>query len=181
MKKAGALVVVLSPPEVQLNGFTSLLNIDMKHDLPKYLESTVKNRDAVKITSIADAVVFNDSDSLLRIPYGQAIFKDILADPMSDTELEILKDDLEKSGRSFFNDGLETYQLDAILSINNYHAGFAAVAKYPALTVPMGFRDSGEPVNLTFISQPFCEDQLYPLGMAFESLTVARKAPPGYP
>ena len=75
---------------------------------------------------------------------------------------------------------MDTYQLDAILSINNYHAGYAAVAKYPCLTVPMGYKKSGEPISLTFIAKPFEEQKLLQLGYAFEKLTRVRKLPENY-
>mgnify|MGYP001953159742 CR=1 FL=1 len=45
---------------------------------------------------------------------------------------------------------MDTHNLDGFLSINNYHAAFAAVAEYPALTVPMGYTEEGEPKGLTF-------------------------------
>ena len=38
---------------------------------------------------------------------------------------------------------------------------YAAVAKYPALTVPMGYKTSGEPIGLTFIGKPFTEALTY--------------------
>ena len=47
---------------------------------------------------------------------------------------------------------MKSNQLNGILSINNYHAGFAAVAEYPAVTVPMGYSDNGAPKGLTFIA-----------------------------
>lgn len=89
------------------------------------------------------------------------------------------KKDLKASGRAFFNI-MEEEQLDAVLSINNYHAGYAAVAEYPALTVPMGYKTDGEPESLTFIGKPFSEAHLLRIGKAFEALTKARKIPEGY-
>ncbi len=181
LEGAGAFIKVFSPSEIKLDGFITILNIDMKHDLPKYLDANVKNTEGVKITSIADAVAFNEADSLLRIPYGQALFRGILADSTTVDELAVIKARLQEEGRKFFDTVLDAYQLDAILSVNNVHAGYAAVAKYPALTVPSGYRPGGEPVNLTFISKPFCEDRLLALGKAFESLTRARRIPVLYP
>ena len=70
--------------------------------------------------------------------------------------------------------------LDAILSINNYHSGIAAVAKHPTLTVPMGYKKSGEPISLTFIGKPFKEADLLRLGAAYEAEFKNRKAPRGY-
>jgi amidase len=176
----GAKIVAFTPPEVQMNGFLSILNIDMRNDLPAYLKAHVKNKDAVKITSIADAVEFNAADSLVRIPYGQALFEGIVADSTTAEGLREIKTRLEKNGRLFFDAALDKYKLDAVLSINNYHAGFAAVAKYPALTVPMGYKESGEPISLTFIGKQFSEAELLRMGAAFEKATKVRKIPKGY-
>jgi amidase len=44
----------------------------------------------------------------------------------------------------------------------------------------MGYKDSGEPVSLTFIGPPFSERKLLELGYAFEQLTKARKIPENY-
>jgi amidase len=54
------------------------------------------------------------------------------------------------------------------------------VAKYPALTVPMGYKKTGEPVSLTFISKQFQEPGLLKLGHAFETATKIRKTPEAY-
>ena len=61
---------------------------------------------------------------------------------MSDTatkkEFKEIKNILKANGRAYFEQMMKAHQLDGVLSINNYHAGYAAVAEYPALTVPMG-------------------------------------------
>ncbi len=180
LKNAGAEIVEFTPPEVQMNGFLSILNIDMKNDLPDYIDSQVQDKDAVKITSIADAVAFNKQDSLVRIPYGQALFEGILADSTTAEGLAVIKNTLEENGRLYFNDAMKKHDLNAILSINNYHAGYAAVAKYPALTIPMGYKATGEPISLTFIGKQFSEGSLLRMGKSFEDLTKVRKLPEGY-
>lgn len=179
LKAKGAEIVEFTPPEVEMNGFLSILNIDMKNDLPVYLK-THSNSEKVKIRSIADAVAFNNSDSLTRIPYGQALFKGILADSTTTEGLQEIKATLEKKGRTFFDTAMDEYKLDAILSINNYHAGYAAVAKYPALTVPMGYKTTGEPISLTFIGKQFKETDLLRLGAAYEKVFPNRKMPKNY-
>lgn len=180
MRSLGAKIIEFTPPEVKLEGFLSILNIDMRNDLSEYLKMQVRDKDAVKITSVADAVAFNLEDSLIRIPYGQARFDGILADSTSVNGLEKIKSDLEKNGRTFFDSVMDKHDLDAILSINNYHAGYAAVAKYPALTVPMGYKESGEPISLTFIGKQFSEAELLRMGAAFEKATKARVLPKYY-
>ncbi len=179
LRDAGATIIEFTPPEIQMKGFLSILNVDMKHDLPVYLKSHA-DPEKVAIGSIADAVDFNNADSLTRIPYGQALFKGILKDNTTTEELDAIKAQLEKNGRSFFDEAMDAYKLNAILSINNFHAGYAAVAKYPALTVPMGYKNTGEPISLTFIGKQFQEAQLLRLGAAFEQEFPRRKIPVGY-
>ncbi len=179
LRQLGVEIIEFTPPEVKMEGFLSILNIDMRNDLPKYIKDHT-DPEKVKITSVADVVDFNVSDSLIRIPYGQARFEGILKDSTSAEELEKIKLDLEKKGRYFFDAAMDTHKLDAVLSVNNYHASYAAVAKYPALTVPMGYKPSGEPIGLTFIGKPYSEAGLLRMGRAFEKAFKARKVPKGY-
>lgn len=179
MRSLGAEVIEFTPPEITMDGFRSILSIDMRNDLPRYLETYTKAK-KVKIRTIEDAVMYNSEDSLVRIPYGQALFHGILADTTTVSDLEQIKHNLEQNGRSYFDTAMDAHNLDAVLSINNYHAAYAAVAKYPALTIPMGYKKSGEPINLTFIGKSFKEAELLRLGAAYEKAFKQRKMPVGY-
>ena len=177
IKEAGATIVEVNPPRVGLPGFLTLLNIDMKYDLPHYLKSDADKN--VTVTSVKDVIDFNVKDSILRAPYGQQLFEGIVKDTTSKKQLESIKVTLKENGRSYFN-ALKEENLDAILSINNYHSAYSAVAEYPNLTVPMGYKESGEPVSLTFVGLPKTEGKLLILGYAFEQLTKVRKLPENY-
>ena len=179
LRKAGAQIVEFEAENIPLEGFTTLLNLDMREDLPAYINAEVKDKDAVQVESVEDVVDFNKQDSLVRIPYGQTRFDGILADSTTTEQFEAIKKNLKESGSGFFKI-MEEKNLDAVLSINNYHAGYAAVAEYPALTIPMGYKADGEPENLTFIGKPFSEAHLLRIGKAFEELTMARKIPESY-
>ena len=177
MKKVGVELVEITPPEISFNGFITLLNIDMKYDLPKYLRTNADK--AVTVKSVNDVVVFNQQDSLLRAPYGQQLFNGIVKDETTLEELEVIKANLRAEGEKYLQ-ALEDEGLDAILSINNYHSGIAAVSFHPTLTVPMGYKTTGEPISLTFVGKPFDERNLLELGYAFEQLTKVRKMPENY-
>ncbi|MEQ6124251.1 amidase family protein [Pseudotenacibaculum sp. MALMAid0570] len=177
IKEAGAEIVEITPPQVGLPGFLTLLNIDMKHDLPEYLKNHTDPN--VTVRSVKDVVDFNLKDSILRAPYGQQLFDGIVADTTTVEQLQEIKKTLMKNARQYF-EALDTENLDAILSINNYHSAFSAVAEYPNITVPMGYKKSGEPMNMTFIVKDKEESRLYVLGNAFEQLTKHRKLPKNY-
>jgi len=177
IRKTGAEIIEINPPEISFDGFITLLNIDMKYDLPKYLSTNADK--SVSVKSVKDVVDFNLKDSLIRSPYGQQLFEGILKDSTTIVELEVIKYKLASEGKKYLQ-ALVTENLDAILSINNYHSGIAAVAKYPTLTIPMGYKKSGEPINLTFIGLPKTEGKLLTVGYAFEQLTKVRKMPKNY-
>lgn len=178
IKSQGAEVVEFTGAEIPLDDFTTLLDADMKKDLPAYFSSSAG--EDIRFKGVEEIIKFNIEDSAKRAPYGQQIFEGIAADSTSGKELEQIKKQLQENGRKFFDLPMKQYDLDVVLSVNNYHAAFAAVAKYPALTVPMGYEKSGEPKNLTFIAKPFEEDKLLEIGYAFEKEYKTRKAPKNY-
>ncbi|MEL6484012.1 MAG: amidase family protein, partial [Bacteroidota bacterium] len=177
LRSAGVQIVIFEGSTNRLEGFRTLLNVDMKNDLPKYFMAQSKDSMELDLATVEDFVRFNKMDSLVRMPYGQRLFEGILSDTTSQESLQELKKNLQTSGRQFFDEAMREHDLDGILSINNYHAGYAAVAKYPALTLPMGFRPSGEPVNLTCIAKQFQEEKLYGMGLGIESILNARRPP----
>lgn len=177
MKKDGAEIIEINPPQIGLPGFLTLLNIDMKQDLPGYLSNYADQN--VKVRSVKDVIDFNVQDTLLRAPYGQQLFEGIVADTTTVEQLEEIKKTLMSNARNYF-DALDKENLDAILSINNYHSAYSAVAEYPNITVPMGYKSTGEPISMTFICRPKEESRLLVLGKAFETLTKHRKVPENY-
>lgn len=174
----GGVAIEYDAPQVSLEGFLSLLNGDMIRDMEKYLASYVGS--SVSHRTMADLLAHNLSDSTIRIPYGQGRFEGILADTITDEGLANLRDRLNQSGRSYFDLPMAEHQLDFVLSANNWSAGLAAVAKYPCLTVPMGYKPSGQPMGITFIAKPFEEAALLKVGYAFEQATKAREVPANY-
>lgn len=180
LEEAGAKIVRLSPENADLNGFLTLLNMDMKSDLVAYLATQPLDKEAVSVRSVADVVAFNEQDTLLRVPYGMQLLEGIVADETTADELADIKKRLKKNGREYFTEMMNTHQLDAVLSLNNSHAAYAAVAHFPALTLPMGYTAEGEPRNLTLIGKQFQEGKLYRLAAPIEGLLKARKMPEGY-
>lgn len=175
LKINGAELFELNPNSIQLNNFRKLLDEDMRRDLVNYLEDYGNiNLEVKDVASIMD---FNSKDSIERSPYGQGIFRGILNNPFSDDEYINLRESLLSDGNLYFNQSFDKYELDAVLSINNYGAGYAAAAHNPCLTVPMGFRNNNQPTGLTFIGKSGSEQILYELGYSFENISKKRKAP----
>lgn len=171
----GAEVIEFDPPEINLDGFGNLLSADMKRDLPKYLSTQASSE--ILFRGVIDVINFNNQDSTLRAPYGQIRLEGSAHDTLSDESLSQLAESLETTARIYFDTPIQEYHLDAVLSVDNYSAGYAAAAKYPCLTVPMGYRTDGEPANMTFIAPSESEAFLLRLGYAFEQATKKRRPP----
>lgn len=178
LKAAGAEVVIFEAEDLDLPNFTSLLNIEMKRDLPVYFKK-YGNKD-LAFKSVEDVLNYNNSDSLNRAPYGQKLFKGILADSSTSSEFKAILDTLTSNGKKFFETPMTAHNLNGILSINNYHAGYAAVAKYPAITVPMGYAKNNAPKGLTFIARPYQEASLFDWALAYEKASAKRNSPSNY-
>lgn len=178
IRSLGAEVIEFEPGNMSFDGFRTVLNADMKVDLPNYLATYTSSNIAIK--SVDDVIQLNKGDSTIRMPYKQELFERVAAETITEEAFAELKKRFNKDAVSYFEDTMAPNQLDAILSINNWNAGHAAMAKYPCLTVPMGYKKSGEPISLTFIARPFEEDKLLKLGYAFEQKTKIRKIPLGY-
>ncbi len=178
IKSAGGIMTEIEFEQNNNDGFGTLLNTDMKVDLANYLK--MEAGDKIPYRSVADIITFNKIDTLKSIPYGQGRFDGIMKENKTDAEIEKLKVAVRKSGVGYFEKPMVQFQLDFILSIANRSAGYAAAANYPCITVPMGYRASGEPVGITFISRPFMEDRLLKVAYAFEQVTKSRKVPVGY-
>ncbi|TXE10393.1 amidase [Gelidibacter salicanalis] len=178
LKLKGAIILEIDPEKVKLPGFIRLLNLDMQNDFSNYV--TVSGDPSLQLKSIEDVIAFNEKDSLAMMPYGQKLFVGVVEDQASEAEFTEIKTTLKSNGRSFFDAPMDENNLDGILSINNYHAGAAAVAEYPVITVPMGYTSNGEPKGLTFIAKPLSEKLLLTWAYAYEQASQRRLAPKNY-
>ena len=175
LENQGAEIIKYDPPQLQLNGFLTLLNIEMREDLPKYLANYTSENISVK--NLSEVMAFNQKDSLLNMPYNQALFDGIMVDSTSSEDFVKLRDELMQKGNQFFQEPMEKHQLDAVISINNYHSGYAAVGRRPCLALPMGYKENDEPIAITFIGASNSEALLLQLGAAYEKANPVRKIP----
>jgi amidase len=175
----GALIVETEMPEFDSDGFGQFLGAEMVRDLAAYLANYADA--AVSIDSIAALQQFNNQDAELRAPYGQALVDMMAGLQLSDEELAALRERLQSGARAVLDQLFASQDIELLLSVNNRNAGIAALANYPALTIPMGFDDdSGRPMGLTLLAPPFQEQLLIDIGLQFERHSQARRPPAAY-
>lgn len=173
---ATALKVDFAPPDFV--GFDKFLGAEMVRDLALYLQEFTDAE--VTVDTVSSVKAFNEQALDVRAPYGQALFDMMSELNYSAEQTEALRIELQDQAASYLGGVFEEHSLDVLLSVNNRNAGLAALANYPALTIPMGYEADGKPVNLTFYAPSFNEQVLIDIGLQFEKLSLARRPPAGY-
>ncbi len=180
MEELGATMIELEEKQLSLDGFIKLLNADMKRDLPSYFlgqaASPYRNWDVKKVMEWN-----RTNDSLKTMPYGQRLFQGIIEEPaIDDGEFYTFKTDMTTRAQDYYYYYTQTHNLDGFVSINNYSAAGAAIAMFPAMTVPMGYDEKGQPYGLTFIAPSEEDSLLYYWAAAYENATRHRNIPENY-
>lgn len=178
LSESGALVVELEIASNSIGDMGQLLGSEMKRDMVLYL-SQYAGED-ISQRSIEDIQHYNQQNLDTRAPYGQELFDMMVGMNLSAGELEELRQSMQSAAREQLDTVFADHQLDVLVSINNYNASLAALANYPALTIPMGYDGNGRPMGLTLIAPPFQEQQLIDIGLAFERLGPSRQPPADY-
>lgn len=173
---AMSIKVDFTPPS--FTGFDEFLGAEMVRDLALYLRGFAGAE--VTVDSVKAVKSFNEQAMDVRAPYGQALFDMMSELNYSAEQTEALRIELQDQAASYLGNVFEELELDVLLSVNSRNAGLAALANYPALTIPMGYESNGKPISLTFYAPPFNEQILIDIGLQFEKLSLARRPPSGY-
>lgn len=178
LKEIGVESVLFKSKSYSLPYFRNILTSDMKRDLPKYISA--HGNKSLSVKNVKDIVSYNNRDTFLYAPYDQILFKEIVNDSISNTRLREMKEETKSTADNYLSTIMKENDFDVFVSTDNDMAGIAAAAHYPALTIPMGYRDNGQPTNITFITKSNNEQLLYNLGFHYEKASMNRKMPDIY-
>lgn len=174
----GAMSVRVDFAPPSFTGFDEFLGAEMVRDLALYLQEFAGAE--VTVGSVNAIKSFNEQAMDVRAPYGQALFDMMSELNFSAEQTEALRIELQDQAASYLGNVFEEHELDVLLSVNSRNAGLAALANYPALTIPMGYESDGKPINLTLYAPSFNEQILVDIGLQFEKLSLARRPPALY-
>ena len=185
VKLGAELIPVEFDPPVSPE-FVEFLGIEMIEGLTSYLREDA-GPDVV-VDGVRSLQAFNLQNLAERAPYGQALL-DMMVSLSDEIQanadeaggaIAIFRESLQLSAKTYLNSLFERYTLDALINLNSQGAQIAAVANYPALTMPVGYRENGKPVGLTFFAQSFREQRLVDIEISLETVSTARIFPKGY-
>ncbi|HEY9512651.1 MAG TPA: amidase [Rhodanobacter sp.] len=194
LRAAGAIVVdPVVVPHLKDYGTTetTVLLYEFKHDVNAYLQT----RTGLPVHSLADLIAWNRSHAATEMPwFAQELFEQAQAKgPLTDdTYLAALEKSKRLSGPQGIDAALAANHLDALLAptqgpawsidpVNGDREGksaysAAAVAGYPAITVPAGFVHD-LPIGMLFFAGKWSEPTLIGIAYGFEQRTHAWQPP----
>lgn len=178
LKNIGISTRIYDPGQYSIPSFRSILTSDMKRDLPEYI-SRYANKN-IQALNVSDIIKFNNMDTLIHAPYGQYIFNQIKKDIVTDLELNQMKINTKSVATDYLNEIMANNDFDVFISVDNNMAGIAAAAHFPALTIPMGYRNDNQPSNITFIASSKNEQLLYNIAYQYEKHSKRRVPPKKY-
>ena len=186
LEAAGAIIVPVefTPPDLEEE--VQFMGAEMVRDLASYLQHYASPD--VVIESLSDLQTFNLAAPDERAPYGQALVDQMVgfetffkSDAQAgEGEIARLKHHVVSEVGGYFDTLFSLHNLDALVRINNSGASAGAFANYPALTIPAGYRETGQPVGVTFYAPSFQEQRLIDIGVKLEETGALRQAPEGY-
>ncbi len=186
LEAAGVVVVPVEFAPPDLFEEVQFMGAEMVRDLAEYLSENAS--DEVSIETLSDLQAYNLDIPSERAPYGQALvdqmvdFETFFQSDIAAGEGEIarLKQIVVEEVGGYLNALFSRYDLEVLVRINNSGASAGAFANYPALTIPAGYRVSGQPVGVTFYAPSFQEQRLIDIGQKLEASGVMRQPPSGY-
>lgn len=125
--------------------------------------------------SLEEVLAYNSTDPSQRAPFGQDLLEESVRTPGAIGSNDTLE--MQEMERAILDSLFKDYNLDLIFNLSNYLAPLHALSGYPALTVPCGYRLSGEPVGVTFVGRPKDLKQLFEVADRYEETTGYRKPP----
>jgi len=177
LEQCGAQLVELPPISLlslkaDLDDFFVLANHDFRRGVGAFLEAT-----EAPVRSLAEVIAFNAEDPEARAPFGQDRLIDAQESRSTAAELQKVRTRSAARARQRIDGMMADHDLDMLVAIGTPFFVNYPAAGYPAVSVPSGYRASGEPVGLAFIGGFLEERTLIRAAFAFEQRARARRAP----
>lgn len=125
------------------------------------------------VAALIDVVSFNYADPTNRIPYGQDYLSTAQRSDSPSAAYTALRDSQQTTARTTLDQLFAEASIDVLIAATQAYAA----AGYPALTVPIGYAETGEPLGAYLIGKALSEPDLLAVGYAIEQATLARQAP----
>lgn len=127
------------------------------------------------LTTLDELIAFNNADPDARIPYGQNLLIAANESTLRDQDYRALVQQNRANAQAALDYAFE--QQDFLVSISNSLSAEYSAAGYPAVTIPLGLRASGEAQGLTIIGPAGSDLRLLHIAYRFAQVDDLRVNP----
>ncbi len=149
---------------------TPYLVTGFKYDLNSFLP---RLGTLAPFSSLAEIIAANEEDLQNRAPYGQDYLAQSEATEVSEADFREQMNGLRQRAQAVINGILESNDVDALLGAQYAYPA----AGFPAISIPMGYGETGQPVPLVLVGGYLSEPQLIQIAYALEQASQARVSP----
>lgn len=169
---ASTVPVTLNDPTGAIARFAVYLSARMRTDMVPYITAAHPG-----LVTLEDLIAYNRADPARRIPFGQDLLEMLapLSAGLSPQDQAALSAETIAAMTGAIEAAFAARGgVEVLVGMANRQSPFYATAGYPAITVPIGRRDDGEPVGVTLIGRKGEDARLLSFAYAFEQATRAR-------
>jgi amidase len=177
-RQAGAVFTELGLDVVEVDSselptgedIMALLEFGFKDSLDRFLAAPERH---LPLSSLAAVIAINDEDPDNRAPYGQQYLKDSQQTCIALQEYEAMRDLVHTAYSKNLHALFAAHDIDVLVTD---FQGYPP-AGFPAITIPAGYDEQGQPFGMIMIADFLGEPQLIAAGYAYEQKTLVRKEP----
>jgi amidase len=171
LKSVGAEIVEIDPSEMPSPIPTrEILPYGFRDSLNRFLKGLGSE---APLSSLAEVTRLNKENPVNRAPYGQSYLTGAADTSMTRGEHEKLVQSSKTSASGALEKIFRKHNIKTLISDSQAYAA----AGFPAITVPAGYKENGEPFGLVMVGNANGEADLITAGYAFEQTVKARKPP----
>lgn len=170
LRRLGAEVVEVPFPESAIE-MMPVLHAGMRRDLALYLRTT-----RAAIGGLQEVIEYNRQHPEAML-YGQDLLEASLAHPLTESEYEALVAKNRQQGSERLLGLMQAYRVEVLLVVGNSLSVLTSTSGFPVVSLPAGYRESGEPVGASLVGQPLQDPLLIGLALAVAGQLNIHKPP----
>ena len=133
------------------------------------------------VKSLEEVIAANKEDMQNRAPYGQGYLEKSQNTELSKEETEKQIEERIKTYSDMLTTLFDKYNVDVIMVNDNPFATplgqTYAPAGWPAMTIPAGYGETGEPISISFAARPYEEGKMLATAFVIEQIAKAYRPP----
>lgn len=137
----------------------------LKYEFREGVKHFLKDKNTA-MKNLGDIIRFNEKDMDQLAPYNHEIIKQAYEECFEKDKIKAQIVENRHITRQALD--LALNDVDVLMTLSNYCTSVYAPAGYPAICIPAGYRENGEPIGVTFIASGHEDIKLLEMAYAFE-------------